>query len=410
MRSLTTFGGSGDEQTIGRWVPRSDIPVQPVLSWNTFSSRNPATVPAVVDSGRTVYLPSARIAIAHALELAGVQPGHKVLVPAFHCISMIEPLSHVGAKPVFYALRQDLSVDLDDIAAKLDGDTRVLIAVNYFGFPQDLATLRQFCDGRGLIFLEDCAHSFFGANAGRPLGSFGHFAVASLAKFFPVQEGGCLVVGSGTPTHGRAMRPRSQGLGANAAAALNTLEDAVSVGRLLALEPALNLVRGAKGMMRRVLPRPTAPPSQNPAQQRSGQVGGFDPAWMGVGATAVSRAIARFASRRQIAENRRQNYARLARDFGGLRHCRPLLPRLPDGVVPYMFPLWIDKLADVFASLEDRAVAMQRFGQFLWPTMDEATCEVSSRLSRHLIQLPCHQALTEDDIAVLVDRVRSVAA
>ena len=254
-----------------------------------------------------------------------------------------------------------------------------LIAVNYFGFPQDLPGLRQFCDDRGMSFLEDCAHSFFGSCAGRPLGSFGHFAVASLAKFFPVQEGGCLIIGSGTTTHGDIMQPRSQGLSANAAAALNGLEDAVSVGRLPALEPAIVFFRGAKRIVQRM--SPSSRQSQNPAQRRSGQRGGFDPAWMEFGATAVSRAICRFASREQIAESRRRNYARLTREFEGLRRCRPIFPKLPDGVVPYMFPLWIGHLSEVFATLEDHAVAMQRFGQFLWPAMDEMTCAVSREFS-----------------------------
>ena len=283
-----------------------------------------------------------------------------------------------------------------------------LIAVNYFGFPQDLPALRQFCDDRGMSFLEDCAHSFFGSCAGRPLGSFGHFAVASLAKFFPVQEGGCLIIGSGTKTHGDIMQPRSQGLSANAAAALNGLEDAVSVGRLPALEPAIVFFRGAKRIVQRM--SPSSRQSQNPAQRRSGQRGGFDPAWMEFGATAVSRAICRFASREQIAESCRRNYARLTREFEGLRRCRPIFPKLPDGVVPYMFPLWIGHLSEVFATLEDHAVAMQRFGQFLWPAMDEMTCAVSREFSRCLIQLPCHQSLTEDDIAMLAERVRSIAA
>lgn len=410
MRSVTTFGGSDGEQTIGRLVPRADIPVQPTLSWDIFSSPTSAAVPAVIDSGRPVYVTSARIAIAHALELTGIRPGQKVLVPAYHCISMVEPVLHVGAKPVFYALREDLSADLDDIAAKIDHDTRVLVAVNYFGFPQNLPSLRQFCDNHGLTFFEDCAHSFFGSCAGRPLGSFGHFAVASLGKFFPVQDGGCLIIGDNTKTHGDVVRPRSQGINANAAAVLNTLEDAVSVGRLSALKPAVSFCREAKRILRPMLPSSRMRQSQNPAQVRSGQKGGFDPAWMGLGATAVSRVICRFASRQQIAESRRRNYARLAHEFAGLRRCRPIFARLPDDVIPYMFPLWIDRLSDVFATLEDRAVAMQRFGQFLWPAMDQLTCAVSSQYSRHLIQLPCHQALTEDDITVLVDRVRSIAA
>jgi perosamine synthetase len=330
-------------------------------------------------------------------------------VPAYHCIVMVEPLLQVGAQPVFYALREDLSVDLDDVATRIDGETRAFIAVNYFGFPQDLGTLRRFCDLHGLSFIEDCAHSFFGDCAGRALGTFGHYAVASLAKFFPVRDGGCLVIGAGVSDN-LLLKQRSQGLSANLAAALDTVDDAVAFGRLGGLAPAMRFANRAKSLVRAAIPSARTPQLENPAQQRSGQRGGFDPAWMGIRATTVSRMIGRHASRSQIVERRRQNYARLAEEFSGLRRCRPIFPHLPQGVVPYMFPLWIDHLSEIFPSLEDRAVPMQRFGQFLWPEMDERTCAVTKQHSHHSIQLSCHQELKEEEITAIIDRVRPIAA
>jgi perosamine synthetase len=408
MRSLTTFVGSPGEPRLGRLIPRPDIPVQPVLAWDTFGFRGATTAPAVIDHGEVLFLTAARIAIAHALELAGIRPGQKVLVPAYHCIVMVEPVLQVGAQPVFYALRADLSVDLDDVAKRIDGETRAFIAINYFGFPQDLASLRRFCDQHGLSFIEDCAHSFFGSSGGRPLGTFGHFAVASLAKFFPVRDGGCLVIGAGASGKG-GVKLRSQSLAANVAATLDTVEDATALGRLHGLGPVVRLAEQAKSLLRSALPGGKTRHSENPAQQRSGQRGGFDSAWLGVRASAVSRIICRYAARSRIVERRRRNYARMAQEFSGLRRCRLVFPQLPEGVVPYMFPLWIDHLAEIFPALEDRAVPMQRFGQFLWPEMDQDFCAVTRDHSRHSIQLSCHQELEDDEITAIVDRVRAVA-
>src|SRR5215469_11437284 len=95
MRSLTTFEGSADgRDDLGRLIPRPDIPVQPVVSWSTFFAQAGETASAVIDHGEVAYLTAGRIAIAHALELAGVRPGQKVLVPAYHCIAMVEPILH----------------------------------------------------------------------------------------------------------------------------------------------------------------------------------------------------------------------------------------------------------------------------------------------------------------------------
>lgn len=409
MPSLTTFVSSTDGWSTPRLIPRPDIPVQAILSWHTFFQHGAETAPAVTDNGQVIYVTAARIAIAHGLELAGVRPGDKVLVPAYHCAAMVEPVLYLKAQPVFYALHEDLSVDLDDIARKIDGKTRVVMAANYFGFPQHLRALREFCDARGLIFIEDCAHSLFGSHAGQPLGTFGHLAVASLPKFFPVRDGGCLIIGD-TMSKVPQLPLRSQGFGSNAVALIDTVEDAIALGRLRGLMPLVKLRNAAKRIVRSVAPGAKTRHGENPALMRSGQMGGFDPAWRGVRMTAVSRLICCGASRTRIVENRRRNYKRLAQEFSDLPRCRPLFPELPSGVVPYMFPLWIDHLTEIFATLEDRAVPMQRFGQFPWAAMDKRTCIVAEQLSRHLIQLPCHQDLTDEEISEVIDRVRTVAA
>jgi dTDP-4-amino-4,6-dideoxygalactose transaminase len=409
MRSLTTFDGSADAQGLGRLVPRPDIPVQPILSWGAFGlPGSQSGAPAVIDQGRVAFVTAGRIAIAHALALAGVGPGQKVLVPAYHCIVMIEPIVQRGAQPVFYALREDLSVDLDDVAKKLDRETRAFIAVNYFGFPQDLDGLRRFCDRNGLCFIEDCAHSFFGAQDGRPLGSFGHLAVASLVKFFPVRDGGCLIVGKDMENR-ESVALRSQNLAASARLAFNLVEEAVGYGRLAGLRPVIAGAQRARQVSRSAAPA-TRQMRDNPALERSGQTGGFDPAWIGIRATAASRLLCRAVSRRRIVERRRRNYARLAREFSTIDGCRPVFPTLRDGVVPYMFPLWVDRLPEIFPGLEDRAVPMQRFGQFLWPQMNPDICPVTARHSRHCVQLACHQDLDDDEITTIIERVRDAAA
>src|SRR3546814_2290961 len=81
----------------------------------------------------------------------------------------------------------------------------------------------------------------------------------------------------------------------------------------------------------------------------------------------------------------------LCRMLSGLPGVTLLKPRLEPGVVPYMLPLRIPALRRIFACLEDRAFPMQRFGQFLFPGLDPALCPVSSDLSHHGLQLPCHQ-------------------
>jgi len=123
--------------------PRSHLPISPPLSMASFLRGLHGPVRSILDAGPRRYVTSGRVAIALALREAGVGPGDAVLVPSYHCASMIEPVIWAGATPVFYRIQPNTQVDLDDVAAKLDGRCKVLMATNYFGFPQDLSALRS---------------------------------------------------------------------------------------------------------------------------------------------------------------------------------------------------------------------------------------------------------------------------
>jgi dTDP-4-amino-4,6-dideoxygalactose transaminase len=406
IRSLTVPGTGPNVPRLGRLIPVPDAPVKPILSLAEFLHRPPARIPSILDAGNVVHLTTGRVAIALALESLGLKPGDKVLVPAYHCASMIMPLNRVEAEPVYYRVGDDLSVDLGDIEAKIDGATKALMVTHYFGFPQDMPRIRQFCDDHGLALIEDCAHSFFGRIAGRPIGSFGDFAIGSQRKFFPVFDGGCLI----SPTiSADRVATQEQGAGANLKAVLTLSQDAIGFGRLPALRPFVDGLKAVRNLARGAateVDESVAEASGNPAEDNSGGFDDFDGAWMDKKPMVVSRAVLGTFSKGYVIARRRQNYAALLHGLGDLPGCRPQFPELPDDVVPYMFPIWIDDLDAIFPCLEDEAVPMQRFGQFLAPGIDESVCEVSAQRSHHSVQLPCHQALSEADLALIIDRVR----
>ena len=94
---MTVPGDGPNVPRLGRLIPVPDEPVKPILSSGGFVRRPPARIPSVLDIGSVVYLTTGRVAIALALEIMGLEPGHKVLVPSYHCASMIMPLAWVGA-------------------------------------------------------------------------------------------------------------------------------------------------------------------------------------------------------------------------------------------------------------------------------------------------------------------------
>jgi dTDP-4-amino-4,6-dideoxygalactose transaminase len=85
-----------------------------------------------------------------------------------------------------------------------------------------------------------------------------------------------------------------------------------------------------------------------------------------------------------------------------------LLADIGDHVVPYVFPLYLDHMDTVFPRLEDAAIPMQRFGQFLYGDVTPDVCRVTDDYSRNVIQLPCHQELTDDEISSIIQRTRDI--
>lgn len=377
------------------------IPLAPILSASSFRRAAGARVPTVLDAGSYRLVTSGRVAIALALREIGVQPGQRVLVPAYHSASMVPPVLWRGAEPVFYRVRPDASVDLDDLAAKIGAGTRAVMVTHYFGFPQDMAPIRALCDARGIALIEDCAHCFIGEQGGRPVGAWGDYAIASSMKFLPIYEGGALV--SARHSLDKVVL-QSAGAGFEAKVALNSLERGFAYGRLAGVRAALWLPLRAKGMLWGLVRRSGTVPALAPDSSDSSF--NFDPAWVNKRSSLFARAMLKLAAPGRIAALRRSHYARLEAAVQGLPGVRPLHPRLPDGACPWVFPLLADDPEALAARLKTLGVPLTRFGMPQWPGVDAGTCANSAMLARHVLALPCHQELIESEIAWLAARLR----
>jgi hypothetical protein len=80
-------------------------------------------------------------------------------------------------------------------------DARAVIAVNYFGFPQELAPFRAYCDRVGAVLIEDNAHGLFSRDGtGAALGTRGAMGIFSLRKTVVLPNGAALLFNSADKT------------------------------------------------------------------------------------------------------------------------------------------------------------------------------------------------------------------
>ncbi len=106
-----------------------------------------------------------------------------------------------------------------------------------------------------------------------------------------------------------------------------------------------------------------------------------------------------------MSRNRRENYLKLLSRLGNLPGCRPLFGTLPEGVVPYVFPLVMENPEKVFPRLKEEGVPVIRFGEYLSEDMEKGLCRVSEDYSRRVFQFPCHQDLKPEELEWMMNKI-----
>lgn len=95
-----------------------------------------------------------------------------------------------------------LTIDLDDLAAKISPATRAIVVVHWLGYPVDLSRLREIVDqaeasyGFRPLVIEDCAQAWGATYRGLPLGNHGNVCVYSFGaiKILTCGSGGLIVL------------------------------------------------------------------------------------------------------------------------------------------------------------------------------------------------------------------------
>jgi len=144
-----------------------------------------------IDESRVRYYALARQALVQALQLARVGHGDNVLVPALICKDVVASIHTVGATPIFY----EVDTNLAPIGFVKFQNFKAAIAVNYFGFPQDLTIFERQCELVGASLIEDNAHGYLSEDSSnRRLGTRAHLGIISIRKTLRIADGAQLLV------------------------------------------------------------------------------------------------------------------------------------------------------------------------------------------------------------------------
>ena len=124
---------------------------------------------------------------------AGVGPGDEVIVPSFTFAATGNSVALTGGTPVFVDIEPEtFTLDPEAVAAAITPKTKGILPVHLYGHPARMRELEALAAERGVALYEDAAQAHGASLDGRPVGTFGEFAMFSLypTKNMTSGEGG----------------------------------------------------------------------------------------------------------------------------------------------------------------------------------------------------------------------------
>ena len=156
------------------------------------------------ENKKVVALSAGTAALHLGLVMLGVKPGDEVICQSFTFCASANPVTYVGAKPVFVDSEEDtwnmdpalLEEAIKDRIAKTGRKPKAIIPVHLYGMPARMDEIMAIAEKYEIPVLEDAAEALGSEYKGRKCGTFGRFGAMSFNgnKMITTSGGGALVV------------------------------------------------------------------------------------------------------------------------------------------------------------------------------------------------------------------------
>ncbi len=122
-------------------------------------------------------------ALQIALMAIGVKPGDEIITTPFTFVATTETIALLGAKPIYIDIdTKTFNIDPQKIAERITPRTKAILPVHLFGQPSDITAIKKIADDYNLYLIEDAAQAVGAKWRGKQACSFGDIASIS---FYP---------------------------------------------------------------------------------------------------------------------------------------------------------------------------------------------------------------------------------
>jgi perosamine synthetase len=309
-----------------------------------------------------------------------IGPGHEVIVPTLTFAASANCVVYQGGTPVFADVAPDtLLIDPQDVERKITPQTRAIIAVDYAGQPCDYEALTEIAERHHLSLVADACHSLGATYRGRSVGSLADLSAFSFhpVKHITTGEGGMITTDNETYAK-RLQIFRNHGITSDhqqREAQGSWFYEMVDLGynyRISDFQCALGMSQLQN------LPR-----------------------WL----------------------ERRQEIARIYEDaFAGIKGIKPLAVKLDVGHAYHLYVVRVNReetgieRGEVYQALRSRGIGvnvhyvpvhLHPFYQNRFGT-GQGLCPVAESAYEQILTLPMYPAMTDEDIIIVIDTVRSL--
>ena len=145
----------------------------------------------------TLAVQSGTAALHTALKALDVNPGDKIIIPNYTCVSNISVLSQLNAIPIIVEFEKDsFGIDIEGLESTIKKyKPKVLQIVHVYGFPaKNTLKIVKLCRKYNVKVLEDSSESLGAKINGKKVGNFADVSIFSIRseKMIGVGEGGII--------------------------------------------------------------------------------------------------------------------------------------------------------------------------------------------------------------------------
>ncbi|MFC2027684.1 DegT/DnrJ/EryC1/StrS family aminotransferase [Chloroflexota bacterium] len=339
-------------------------------------------------------------AIFHMCEHFGLGDSAEVLIPAYNCGSEIDPFIYRGVQSTPYRVGLDTRIDFDDIQRKVTRKTKAIYVTHYFGWPQEMEPLLEFCKQNNILLLEDCALSLFSKYKNRPLGTIGDASIFSIRKYFPIPDGGALLINSSDKKTYIDLDPPP--------ANVTRKDIRPLIMRSLSHTIAQMGLHGYKQWLKFRIRKPLILPAEEQEFPAMLQSKYYDPRKTYWSISRLSLSMLRRVDPVSVVQTRRANYKRLEENLADIQNVTPLYKDLPRDVCPLFFPVIVENRRKWVTALSMYGVGVYPFWMTYHPGVRWEEYPEARYLKDNVLTLPVHQQLTESHMDTIAEILRMI--